>query len=256
MDKIERYIKSVDSLEKLQELREAIENQERVLVRESAYKNLEDRSFNCIKESFEEMTPELVLTKEGRTVIGEYIKTINKNDNLKKLYKISEAVRVGDTSADNKEYLADVFSLTGLVKEGYKDDIKKLAGVLVKGCRLLESMDKIAPEKEVNEAIEYLASHGKTVRNLVGYNKNMNIIESYIKDNGYSYVPVGGDEKAFNEAKNECCKSIQMKLSGASGDIREGLEKMFEKMQAKGYKSETLSNDINNFNNITRLLSE
>ena len=280
-----KYISDIESLEELNEVRKALDVREKEIMFEASLKNLEERSFNCIKESFEEISPMIINEKKGKALIKKYTNTIKESKNLKTLHRICEAVRVADKDSDASKYISDIMTLSETLDVNYKEDVKRLGGILAEACRLVGNLDSVVSEKDMNEAIEYMASHRKDIRNLVTYNKNSAIVESYIKENGNTYIPLKKDsaidgfnnqyeklsesekkvvrafnegklEDAFNEALKECAEALSKKLKTASGEERTRLEKIQEGVKGKCYIESTVREDINNFMSLASFLNE
>lgn len=175
----------------------------------STVKGLQDKSFGYIKESFENLSGELFKTKDGRAIIRKYISCIKESNELSKMHALYECVRKADKNLDIDSYLNEATSMIGVINsKKYASDTKKLSTVLGEAFVKLgkESKNEFANGDDMlSEAIDYIATHKKTVNNLPERSAYYSVIKEAVKksDIEYTFVREGGEFKATESAINE-----------------------------------------------------
>lgn len=153
-------------------------------------RSMESKKFGYIKESFENMSPELFKTKEGRSIMTKYIACVKESEDLKKMHLLYECIRKANKDTDINAYLNEAVSMIGPIDiKKYNQNTKQLGKVLGEACEKL-GCDKVnsinglrkfsVENNELNEAIEYIGTHKKTAKNLPEYTDYCRIIKEYV----------------------------------------------------------------------------
>lgn len=214
-DKIVNFndITKVKDMTTLNLLRENFEtaymNQKEQIEIADMVKSLNGKSFGFIKESFENLSERLFKTKSGRNLIRKYISCIKENNELSKMHALYECVRKADKNLDIDAYLHEATSMIGVIdNKKYAAATKQLAGILGEAYVKLgkESSDDFASsDNTINEAIDYVATHKRSLKNLAESSACFNVIKEAIKNSDVEYVFTkdNGDfittESAINE---------------------------------------------------------
>ena len=219
-------VKDMTTLNLLKEgFERAYNNQKEQIEIASTVKDLENRTFGYIKESFENLSGELFKTKGGRAIIRKYISCIKESDELSKMHALYECVRKADKNLDVDSYLNEATSMIGLVdSKKYDGATKKLASVLGEAFVKLgkDSQNNFAKSDDIlNEAIDYVATHKKTVKNLPERSAYYNVIKESIKNSDveYTFVREGSEFKATESAINEFNEKYGEALDESSQDL-------------------------------------
>lgn len=177
------------------------------------------KDFGYIKESFENLSPELFKTKSGRNIMGKYLSCIKETNTLKSMHSLYECIRKADPSLDVDTYLKEALSMFNTVNaKQLKEDTEKLGKILAEACEALgvETSEELISENKnevLNEALNYLGTHKKTHKNLPEYTKFCNAIKEHI---------MGGEievEKTFN--LDEALKSYKEKFGELDEDTKQ-----------------------------------
>ena len=214
-DKIVNFndISKVKDLTTLNLLKEgfdrAYDSQKEKIEIASMVRELSGKPFGFIKESFENVSEGLFKTKQGRAIIKKYISCIKENNELSKMHALYECVRKADKNLDLDAYLNEATSMIGVVDaKKYADATKKLSTVLGEALVKLgkDSSNNFAKGNDaLNEAIDYVATHKKSVKNLPERSACYNVIKESIKNSDVEYVFVrqGGEFHQTENAINE-----------------------------------------------------
>ena len=150
------------------------------------------KKFGFIKEAFENMSSELFKTKEGRSIINKYIACIKESEELKKMHLLYECIRKAGKDIDVNSYLNEATTMIGDVdQKSYKAATKKLGSVLKEACERLGkekvvSLDipRMNDEKtSLDEAVDYIGTHKKTIKTLPEYTECYFVIKEHINLN-------------------------------------------------------------------------
>lgn len=195
-DKIVNYndISKVRDMATLNLLRENFdkdfEKQKKTVETLELAKEMGSKKFGCIKESFENMSPELFKTKEGRVIMAKYIACIKESEELSKMHLLYECVRKANKDVDVNAYINEAVSMIGPVDiNKYNESTRKLGKVLGEACEKLgcdkvnsiNNVRRFATENDkLNEAVEYVGTHKKTARNLAEYTQSCMVIKEFV----------------------------------------------------------------------------
>ena len=176
------------------------------------------KSFGYIKESFENMSPALFKSKEGREIMNKYISTIKESAELRKMHLLYECIRKASKDIDISSYINEAISMIGVVDSGkYVYDTAKLGLVLAEACIKLgkEKTESLTVESSdlLNEAIDFVGTHKKTPKNLAEYTKYCATISNNINSResspvNESSIKQNDIEKSINEFNEKYGKEL------------------------------------------------
>lgn len=132
---------------------------------------------------FESSLPTLFV--KNRKAVGDIIKLIKEDNNLKSQLQFFEAMKNYDGTVDAKEYIKESLSLVSknINKKTLKESNRKLGRLLVQ-YNIRPCLDSKLDESlnDYFSASAYLLSHDKTINNLSVMSKKANIVENYINN--------------------------------------------------------------------------
>ena len=199
-------------------------------------KSMITKKFGYLKECFENISPELFKSKEGRVIINKYIATIKESAELKKMHLLYECVRKANKDIDVDKYLTEALNIIGPVnKRNLNLSTQKLGEVLGEACQKLgkerveKFEDKYGDREKVDEAIEYVGTTKKTPKNLLEYiescdtiKEHINLHETYKRLGGHCSVDI---DKAVNEFNNKYGKELTENEQALVKELIEGKDK-------------------------------
>ena len=181
--------KSLDELNALQnEINEQFDTRRRVLNLVSEAKEMGDKSFGYLKESFENMSPKLFKSDEGKAVMNKYTKVIKENKSLSSLHKLYENIRKAHTGIDIDYFVGTLCETNWNVKEReLTEGMKKLAEIVAEGYIVVgEGAGKyLGTENDrLDGAVEFIAENKVGPKNLVKYSEAVKVIREAVEKNG------------------------------------------------------------------------
>jgi len=185
---MELNIQSLNTIQEIESVRSELNKQlnERRLFVESCIMGdmLSKKSFGYIKEAFENISPKLFDTKEGKKIIKEYTELIKTNKNLSALHTIYENLRKADKNADIDFFINKITSTNwGLNINKITEDTYKLGRILAEGViHLGTECSSLLPEenKAYSDAVEYIVENNIGKRNIVDYSNAIKVIKEHI----------------------------------------------------------------------------
>lgn len=182
-------MKSIEELEAFQnELNEKFETRRRVLNLISEAKELGGKTFGYLKESFENLSPKLFKTTEGKAVMNKYASTIKENKSLSALHKLYENIRKAHSGIDFDYFVGTLCETNWNVKEKeLNEGMKKLAGIVAEGYVVVgEGAGKyLGTENDrLDGAIEFIAENKVGQKNIVKYSEAVKVIREAVEKNG------------------------------------------------------------------------
>ena len=182
-------MKSLDELDAYQnELNEMIDTRRRVLNLVSEAREMGGKSFGYLKESFENMSPKLFKSDEGKAVMNKYAKTIKENKSLSSLHKLYENIRKAHSGIDVDYFVGTLCETNWNVKEReLSDGMEKLAGIVAEGYIVVgEGAGKyLGTENDrLDGAIEFIAENKVDQKNIVKYSEAVKVIREAVEKNG------------------------------------------------------------------------
>lgn len=181
---------------------------------EEKINDIKNLPFSKLKTLFENISPNLFNTKEGKNVIKKYLKTIKENKELKAIYTFNEVLKEDNTSNDPTAYLMVATSLSSTDKKALNEGMKKLANIVSEGLRLsnisVNDLNEILEEKnELSEAIDYFATHKQTIKNLNEWANKVKVINDYIKGKEINNSTIS----ETTNSKKEILKSLEENIN-------------------------------------------
>jgi hypothetical protein len=182
-------MKSIEELDAFQnELNEKFETRRRVLNLISEARELGGKTFGYLKESFENLSPKLFKTTEGKAVMNKYASAIKENKSLSALHKLYENIRKAHSGIDFDYFVGTLCETNWNVKEKELDEgMKKLAGIVAEGYVVVgEGAGKyLGTENDrLDGAIEFIAENKVGQKNIVKYSEAVKVIREAVEKNG------------------------------------------------------------------------
>lgn len=179
-------IKDLSSLEELRtSINEACDEREKFIKMCNRANDLSNSSFGFIKESFENLSPVLFESKEGKKVISKYTKTIKENKNLSEMHTIYENVRKMHNGSDLDFFVNGITTNDWKVnKRTLSEDVAKLGKILAEAYLVIgEKSEQYLPENDnvLDEALNYLATNKRNGKNLADYSNAVKVIREHIE---------------------------------------------------------------------------
>ena len=192
MKTINEKINTMKSLEELDayqnELNEMFDTRRRVLNLVSEAREMGGKSFGYLKESFENMSPKLFKSNEGKAVMNKYTKTIKENKSLSSLHKLYENIRKAHSGIDVDYFVGTLCETNWNVKEKeLSNGMGKLAGIVAEGYIVVgEGAGKyLGTENDrLDGAIEFIAENKVDQKNIVKYSEAVKVIREAVEKNG------------------------------------------------------------------------
>lgn len=182
-------MKTLEELDALQnELNEKFEVRRRVLNLVSEARELGGKSFGYLKESFENLSPKLFKTGEGKAVMKKYAAVMKENKSLSSLHKLYENIRKAHSGIDFDYFVGTICETNWGVKDKeLKEGMKKLAGIVAEGYVTVgEGAGKyLGTENDrLDGAIEFIAENRVGQKNIVKYSEAVKVIREAVEKNG------------------------------------------------------------------------
>lgn len=182
-------VRTINDLDALQnEINEMFDTRRRVLNLVAEANEMNKKSFGYLKESFENLSPKLYKTSEGRAVMKKYTTTIKENKSLNSLHKIYENIRKSHTNMDIDYFVGTICDTDWGVKEKeLNEGLKKISNIVAEGYIIVgEGAGKyLGTENEVlDSAVEFIAENRTNKSNIVKYSEAVKTIREAVEKNG------------------------------------------------------------------------
>ena len=181
-----RTIEELDAYQN--ELNEKFEVRRRVLNLVSEAKELGGKSFGYLKESFENLSPKLFKTDDGKTVMKKYASAIKENKSLSSLHKLYENIRKAHSGIDFDYFVGTLCETNWNVKaKELNEGMEKLANIVAEGYIVVgEGAGKyLGTENDrLDGAIEFIAENKVGQKNIVKYSEAVKVIREAVEKNG------------------------------------------------------------------------
>lgn len=182
-------MKTLEELDALQnELNEKFEVRRRVLNLVSEARELGGKSFGYLKESFENLSPKLFKTDEGKAVMKKYAAVMKENKSLSSLHKLYENIRKAHSGIDFDYFVGTLCETNWGVKEKeLNEGMRKLADIVAEGYVTVgEGAGKyLGTENDrLDGAIEFIAENRVGQKNIVKYSEAVKVIREAVEKNG------------------------------------------------------------------------
>lgn len=150
--------------------------------------NLDSNSFFFIKESFENLSSNLIKTKKGSKIIKQYVNEFKKNKDLKNMFFIYENINGVDKSVNLDTFIDRMKNLVGNINEtSLNKGISALKTILKEGYVEVGENAKYAVSshnnKALDESINYVFNNTLKLDNMAKYSLCINEIKKYIDGN-------------------------------------------------------------------------
>lgn len=243
---------------------------------------------------FESVLPTLFVN--NKRAVGEIIKLINEDSNIKSQLQFFETMKNYDGLSDAKDYIKESIDLAsrGINMSTFKESNNKLASLIIK--HNIKPNDVIDEDKEAFfEAGTYLLTHRKKLNNLSKISANRNIVETYInahkKDiekedtniikqttenfdkklgmlteaerslvmdiiNSKSSIAEQRQRKFFDSLKEKCISKLNKMINESSDENKDGLLAIKEEITSMQYCKETIVKDTAKLLEVGSVLSD
>ena len=243
---------------------------------------------------FESVLPTLFVN--NKRAVGEIIKLIKEDSNIKSQLQFFETMKNYDGLSDAKDYIKESIDLAsrGINMSTLKESNNKLASLIIK--HNIKPNDVIDEDKEAFfEAGTYLLTHRKKLNNLSQISANRNIVENYInthkKDiekeetniikqttenfdkklgmlteaerslvmdiiNSKSSIAEQRQRKFFDSLKEKCISKLNKMINESSDENKDGLLAIKEEITSMQYCKETIVKDTAKLLEVGSVLSD
>lgn len=273
-----------------EEINEAItKHTETMILKENAFKVCKG-SLGSIKESFENMAPELFKLNEGRKLIAQYKTIVKENKSLSTALNVFENFRKAINENTVNFIINDIEKYTKNINgKKLNEGIDDLRSVLFSAYILLgESAAQycLNENEEYNKSIMYILENKRKLSNTIDFANASEVIKECIKrrgneiDSSYNKlienieeafkkrytddtinslnIKPNDKELAFETYKRECMNKINEVISSmennndTDGEELSKIKSIYEQVSVKKYSAETVNNDITNLIGIAK----
>lgn len=144
-------------------------------------------SFGFIKEAFENISPELFKTKEGKAILNKYAKTIKESKTLKHLHSIYEGIRKTSNTGDKDFFIHQITSKNFNTKhDTLVNETKKVGRILAEGILMIGDVAAtLLPESKItlDKAVNYIVEHKSNLTNLSEFSDAVSVIKENLSKN-------------------------------------------------------------------------
>jgi hypothetical protein len=189
---LDNTIKTINNIETLRELKKEFnvicESHEKHLQAIEESKNINNKSFLFIKESFNNFSEKLFRTKEGRKLMNRYINEHKKNKDLQKMFFIYENILSANKNLNLDKLLDEMKTMVGNIDEKSLDKGIKNLNKLLQEAYVeigIDSSDLLSKHdgRILDESVKYIVTNSKKLDNLTRYNICLNEIKKFIDNN-------------------------------------------------------------------------
>lgn len=257
---------NTENIEQLLKIRESINKTIDKKIRECKIKDclsvVDNMNLGELKNLFEGISYKLFDTRNGKKIIGDYVKSIKEDKSIKTLYSLYETL-INPSYSSNPEVLVSSVCEIANNLPNYNSHILKLReaiknGVMESGIDSEEFYSIIGKNKELNENLNYLFTKKSSVKNIYEKTEKIDSVVKYVKENMKKEDINENAAKTTSELKDELDEALtglnvweteavrDLTLLAISG--KDGKE-LFEK-----YKNECvnlLHEAINNTNDVS-----
>ena len=171
--------------------------------------SLGNLSLGGIKNVFEGISEKLYDLKEGKKLIGKYVKAIRENKSLSDAYATYEIVYGAPNVTNPQLFLNEAIDMANKMSKKEYNEGKKHVTKIVAECVNLVGADagyinECAHKNDtINEAVEYLMLNKKTYSNLPKYVNKFDVVCEALKSGMKSVVEESAKPKELVEKLNE-----------------------------------------------------
>ena len=210
-------IKTISELEEYrQRVNEECDNRRRKITNLTKASELSEKPFGYIKECFEEISPLLFESKEGKNLINKYIKAVNESRNLSSLHNLYESVRKVGNDSDLDFFLDSISKFDWNVdKKTVNEDVRTLGLILAEGYIMATdngNVDLPSENQKLDKALEYISENSINGKNITDYSNAVSIVKEHIKAKDASENIF--EEKDLDELATDLMESFNKKYEG------------------------------------------
>lgn len=258
-------------------------------------------SFGDVKILFENITARLYESKNGMKLIAKYTNTIKESESLRNLYQLFENINDTKYISNPEMFLNEAVALSKITnRKSYDKDLHTLSNIVKESVRLAGLTTKEIQEtindshKMINESVDYLVKHKKTLNNLREYvenstnvlnffNENMNETEETLSENTIATVEDinkliaegltpweselvgayvmnclsnGNKSDIFEQYKNDCINIIDESLEDEENEDKAQLIAMKERLMEMSFNENTIVEDLINIADLKHTLAD
>jgi len=189
----DKYIDTLNTLDSIEqyrkEINEACDKRAKYIVSLNKACEISEKPFGYIKECFENFSPVLFSSSEGRKIIKRYTDTIKNSKELNTLHSIYENIRKTSKNSD-VDFLINniVLENFNLNKDKINSDKKEIGNILAEAYFYIgEKANDLLPEekKNLDEAITFITENKKNVKNISSYSSAVKVIREEIEKHDF-----------------------------------------------------------------------
>lgn len=147
---------------------------------------ISESNFGTLKETFENMSPSLFESVEGKKLIVRYTNCISQNRSLNNLHTLHENVRKSHSGGDVDFFINNISSVDWNLDKNELKEGKALLGKIVAESYLFlgdKAEQFVATDNEkLYNALSFIAENKKTPKNLSEYSVATKIIREHIEN--------------------------------------------------------------------------
>ena len=269
---IENEIKSIKNIDELldfkKNINEEIDGRKKVLELSKEAYELRNKKFGFIKESMENLSAELLKTKEGTKMLKRYINEIKSNKDLLSLYNFYENINEIEKDTNSIELIKELKEKIGK-KEIKESDVLKLGTILSESYIWTNSNSQnLLPKNDRAEFYSITESIYSTIpdeKNLTKFYNDVNKLKKIVTEHkNKKTLGLFNDETkenveenkeyslttSFDEAKNNCINKLEnIKQKFNEEKDYESVKKIdlyIESVEKKKYNEKSVRDDITN----------
>lgn len=175
----------------------------------------ENKNFGIIHKVFENNSPELYKSKNGRKVIASYIKTIKEDKNLLSQFQLYNTLYNVHDLTNSEKFVNEALSIIPNLK--LNDLLKsnqKLIDIIKKN-NLNEEIEIDDKTENLFESIEYVLTNKKSFKTLAGYINATSNITNFINENKSNTDNLVDEQKNIDVTLNSFLHEIEEKYGDA-----------------------------------------
>lgn len=181
-------IKTIAELEEFRtRINEECDARKQVLTVVDKAMNISKQDFGYLKESFENISPSLWMSSNGKETIKKYKNTIKENKELLKLHNLYENIRKANKNSDIDFFVNSVVSKDWDIDIAkLNDGLRKLGAVVAEGyVKVFDKADALLPKKDgkLYSAVKYITENKKSEKNIYEYSEAVKVLREKIESN-------------------------------------------------------------------------
>lgn len=198
----------------------------------NTFENIGVNRLACL---FESISDKLIDTDEGKSLLARYVKAINENKSLKKIYQFRNAI-MNPITENSDAYLNEVISISeGIDPSEYEAGKKKISQILRESVNLAklssgQIVESAADENRIQTAAEYIITNKKSFKNLSEYVSNKEIVRKYIDENKKTAETIDESE---NKTVDDLISELNENLLSMEDWRRNAVSRLTESRLAK-----------------------